>query len=27
MANQKNYWKSTAELDNNNAFVEDLKGR
>ena len=27
MANQKNYWKSTAELDSNNAFVEDLKGR
>ena len=27
MANQKNYWKSTAELENNNAFVEDLKGR
>ena len=27
MANQKNYWKSTAELNNNNAFVEDLKGR
>ena len=27
MANQKNYWKSTAELDNNNAFVEDLKDR
>ena len=27
MANHKNYWKSTAELDNNNAFVEDLKGR
>ena len=27
MANQKNYWKSIAELDNNNAFVEDLKGR
>ena len=27
MANQKNYWKSTAELDNNNGFVEDLKGR
>ena len=27
MANQKNYWKSTAELDNNNAFVDDLKGR
>ncbi len=27
MADHKNYWKSTAELDNNNAFVEDLKGR
>ena len=27
MANQKNYWKSTAELDNSNAFVDDLKGR
>ena len=27
MANQKNYWKSTADLDSNNAFVEDLKGR
>ena len=27
MANHKKYWKSTAELDSNNAFVEDLKGR
>jgi molybdopterin-containing oxidoreductase family iron-sulfur binding subunit len=27
MANQKNYWKSTAELDNNNAFVDALKER
>ena len=27
MANHKKYWKSTDELDSNNAFVEDLKGR
>ena len=27
MGNHKKYWKSTAELDSNNAFVEHLKGR